>query len=195
MTTTMTLPLTKSEAVAVALEAAPDVPTVFTTGYIARIGAAADRRNHFYMTGSMGLALSLGTGIALRSRRTTLVVDGDGSLLMNPVGLVAAAEDPDLPLIQLVLDDGVYASTGGQRAPGSLVDLPGWARACGFARIHAVDSAQALAEALRGELLNPPAPVFIHCTVTADTTPPPPRVTDHLEGITARFSDFLQPQG
>ncbi|MGW0423854.1 thiamine pyrophosphate-dependent enzyme [Streptomyces sp. NPDC003015] len=186
--------LTKTAAVTVALAAAPDLPTVFTTGYISRIGATVERHNHFYMTGSMGLALSLGTGIAMSSRRTTLVVDGDGSLLMNPVGLVMAGAQPDLPLIQLVLDDGVYASTGGQRSPGRCVDLSGWARASGFTRIHTVDSEEGLARTLREELANPPAPVFVRCLVTADATQPPPRVTDQLEGITLRFSEFLQPQ-
>ncbi|GHE35655.1 thiamine pyrophosphate-dependent enzyme [Streptomyces vinaceus] len=186
--------LTKTAAVTVALAQAPGLPTVFTTGYAARIGAAAGGHNHFYMTGSMGLALSLGTGIAMHSRRTTLVVDGDGSLLMNPVGLVMAGARPDLPLIHLVLDDGAYASTGGQRSPGDSVDLPGWARACGFSRVHTVGSEEALAAVLREELRNPPAPVFVQCRVTSDTTAPPPRVTDDLEGITARFSEFLAPQ-
>ncbi|WP_316529390.1 thiamine pyrophosphate-dependent enzyme [Kitasatospora brasiliensis] len=179
---------------AVALAVAPDLPTVFTTGFISRIGAATERRNHFYMTGSMGLALSLGTGVALSSGRTTLVVDGDGSLLMNPVGLIMAGAAPDLPLIQLVLDDGVYDSTGGQCSPGRQVDLPGWARACGFSHVHTVDTETGLKRALRLELEQPGAPVFVHCLVTPDTAPPPPRVTDHLEGITARFSEFLQPQ-
>ncbi|GAA3169009.1 thiamine pyrophosphate-dependent enzyme [Streptomyces ramulosus] len=186
--------MTKTSAVAVALATAHGLPTVFTTGFISRIGAASAQPNHFYMTGSMGLALSLGTGIALASRRTTLVVDGDGSLLMNPVGLITAGALPDLPLIQLVLDDGVYDSTGGQCSPGRSVDLPAWARACGFSRTHTVDSEEGLEKTLRHELENPDAPVFVHCLVTADTAPPPPRVTDDLEGITARFSEFLQPQ-
>ncbi|MFD3416341.1 thiamine pyrophosphate-dependent enzyme [Streptomyces decoyicus] len=186
--------VSKTSAVAIALATAPGIPTVFTTGFISRIGAAAEQRNHFYMTGSMGLALSLGTGIAMSSHRATLVVDGDGSLLMNPVGLIMAGAVQDLPLIQLVLDDGVYDSTGGQFSPGRSVDMPAWAQACGFSRIHTVDSEEGLEQTLRLELEDLAAPVFLHCLVTSDTTSPPPRVTDHLEGITARFSEFLQPQ-
>src|SRR4051812_50205137 len=98
--------MSKTSAVAVALATAPGIPTVFTTGFISRIGAAAEQRNHFYMTGSMGLALSLGTGIALSSRQATLVVDGDGSLLMNPVGLIMAGGGGGPPPGPLILCGG-----------------------------------------------------------------------------------------
>ncbi|WP_420341080.1 thiamine pyrophosphate-dependent enzyme [Streptomyces xinghaiensis] len=84
------------------------------------------------MTGSMGLALSIGTGLAWETRRTTLVVDGDGSLLMNPSGLVAVGAAPGLPLVHLVLDDGRYDSTGGQLTPGRTTALIAWARASGI---------------------------------------------------------------
>ncbi len=122
----------KSAAIAEILASAPGVPTVFTTGFASRVAASMDDRpSHFYMTGSMGLALALGIGVAMSSGRTTIVVDGDGSLLMNPAALLATGAAPELPVIHIVLDDGVYASTGGQPTPGERADLAGLATASG----------------------------------------------------------------
>jgi thiamine pyrophosphate-dependent acetolactate synthase large subunit-like protein len=81
------VPFDKSAAIAEILAAAPQVPTVFAS----RVAASMDDRpDHFYMTGSMGLALAVGTGVTRASGQPTIVVDGDGSLLMNPATLLAA---------------------------------------------------------------------------------------------------------
>jgi sulfopyruvate decarboxylase subunit beta len=48
-----------------------------------------DRDENFYMIGSMGLASSIGFGLALaRPDKKVVVIDGDGSLLMNMGSLV-----------------------------------------------------------------------------------------------------------
>lgn len=108
-------PMNKVQAVGTVIERTPSRPVLFTTGYTCRIAKhIADRDNHFYMTGSMGLVSSIGVGIALSSGRSTVVVDGDGSLLMNPAGLITAGSMPHLPLLHVVMDDARYASTGGR---------------------------------------------------------------------------------
>jgi thiamine pyrophosphate-dependent acetolactate synthase large subunit-like protein len=81
------------------------------------------------MTGSMGLVASVGTGLALATGLVTVVVDGDGSLLMNPVGLIIAGA-AQVPLLHLVLDDGQYAWTGGQPVPAGHTDSMRWRRLC-----------------------------------------------------------------
>ena len=47
-----------------------------------------DSSTHFYMLGSMGLASSIGLGLAMSSNRKVVVFDGDGSVLMNFGSLV-----------------------------------------------------------------------------------------------------------
>ncbi len=47
--------------------------------------------SNFYMLGSMGMATPIGLGIALASSKEVFVIDGDGSLLMNPGTLATAA--------------------------------------------------------------------------------------------------------
>lgn len=182
----------KTTAVSVALAAAPDLPAVFTTGYTARIAAAlGDRPNHFHMTGSMGLALPVGVGVALASGRLTLVVDGDGSLLMNPGGLISAGALPDLPLVHLVLDDGLYASTGGQPSPGGSVDMCAWAAATGIGAVSHVATPDTLRQVLTSAVAHCAGPVFVHCVVGPDTEPPPARVTSQLHEIAERFTRHL----
>jgi sulfopyruvate decarboxylase subunit beta len=55
----------KADAISAVIDATPDTPVIFSTGYACRIAnSIADRPNYFYMTGSMGLAANIGTGIA-----------------------------------------------------------------------------------------------------------------------------------
>ncbi|MFC9117907.1 thiamine pyrophosphate-dependent enzyme [Streptomyces sp. NPDC057092] len=181
--------LLKTPAIAAALRALPEALTVFTTGYTSRIGASlGERANHFYMTGSMGMAACVGIGIALATQRTTMVLDGDGSVLMNPGGLISAAGAKNIGLIHVVLDDGCYDSTGGQASPAPKVDLVGWARSAGFSSVHVVGTAEELTRVLRRVGDRPAAPVFVRCMVRPDSTPPPPRITDDLPSVARRFT-------
>lgn len=90
--------MNKTAVIRALIEATSTDPIIFTTGYSCRIARnVADRPNHFYMTGSMGLAASIGTGIALSTGRLVVVVDGDGALAMNPGCLLTAGALPTFP--------------------------------------------------------------------------------------------------
>jgi len=92
-----------------------------------------DQPSNFYMLGSMGMATPIGLGISLSSKRDVIVIDGDGSLLMNPGTLgTAAAFAPD-NLTILAIDNSSYGSTGGQATlTGSCADLELIARGFGI---------------------------------------------------------------
>ena len=62
-----------------------DAIIVSANGYISRdLFEACDKTNNFYMIGSMGLASSIGLGIALKHpNKKIFVFDGDGNILMN----------------------------------------------------------------------------------------------------------------
>ena len=98
-------------------------PVVHANGYICRESfAVKDRPENFYMIGSMGLASSIGLGVALaRPARPTVVFDGDGNLLMSLGILPMVGGGPVMGrgrpanLSHVVFDNGVYGSTGGQR--------------------------------------------------------------------------------
>jgi phosphonopyruvate decarboxylase len=98
------------------------VDLVQTTPIIASLGhpaydlfAAGDRPANFYTWGSMGLASSIGLGLAMaQPRRRVVVLDGDGSLLMNLGSLATIGWTRPVNLILVVWDNQSYATTGGQ---------------------------------------------------------------------------------
>jgi thiamine pyrophosphate-dependent acetolactate synthase large subunit-like protein len=77
-----------------------DEVCVHANGYVSRAGhAARDTDRCFYMIGSMGLASSIGLGLALAEpAKRILVLDGDGNVLMNTGTLctIAGAAPPNL---------------------------------------------------------------------------------------------------
>lgn len=185
--------MNKEEAIAEVIRAAAAHPIIFTTGFSCRIARAVDDRpNHFYMTGSMGLAANIAMGITLSSGLPVVIVDGDGSLTMNPSCLLAIGAAPDLPLLHLVLDDGRYESTGGQHVPSRSADFPGLAAAAGYLGITRVERIPELS-AVIGAWAGSPKTVFAHCILdTQQETVPPPRIEPDLPGLQARFSQYLK---
>ena len=74
-----------------------------------------DREKNFYMIGSMGLASSIGLGLALaKPDKDIVVIDGDGALLMNMGSLVTINACRPRNLTWIVINNGAYGSTGNQ---------------------------------------------------------------------------------
>ena len=112
--------------------------------------ACGDRDLNFYMFGSMGLASSIALGLALRTERTVVTLDGDGSLLMNPNALLEIARTAPKNLIVVCLDNGAYGSTGSQASAALRhVDMQALARASGIRRSYKVCTKAGLVEAFR----------------------------------------------
>jgi thiamine pyrophosphate-dependent acetolactate synthase large subunit-like protein len=135
---------------------------VACNGMIGReLYTVAERPGNFYMIGSMGLAASIGLGLARRQPgRRVLVLDGDGNVLMGlgALGNVAQAAPPNLR--HLVFDNGVHGSTGGQRTISGAVPLEEVARACGYRRAARVADPAAL-EAALATLWDEPGPAML----------------------------------
>ncbi|WP_216207595.1 thiamine pyrophosphate-dependent enzyme [Amycolatopsis aidingensis] len=181
--------MNKTTAIGAVLAATTDEPIVFTTGYACRIARhLGDRQGNFYMTGSMGLACAIGTGVALETARTTVIVDGDGSVLMNPACLVTAGALATLPLVHVLLDDGSYASTGGQQVPSARADLCALALASGYRMAADTAGDAEFAELLRTELATGNGPVLLRCVLTEPDPPVPPRIDLHLPAHAHRFT-------
>ena len=80
----------------------------------AELQSLGHRPNFFYLQHAMGLASSLGLGIALsRPELQVIVFDGDGSLLMNLGGLTTLARYRPRNLIHVVFDNESLLSVGG----------------------------------------------------------------------------------
>ncbi|WP_069802781.1 thiamine pyrophosphate-dependent enzyme [Thermogemmatispora onikobensis] len=100
----------------------------------AELYALGHRPNFFYMEHSMGLASSLGLGLALSlPEQQVIVLDGDGSLLMNLGTLTTLARYRPSNLLHIVFDNSSLVSIGGfPTATASGADLAAMARAAGM---------------------------------------------------------------
>jgi thiamine pyrophosphate-dependent acetolactate synthase large subunit-like protein len=151
---------------------AGDAPIVASLGHPAYdLYAAGDRPANFYTWGSMGLASSIGLGLAMaRAELTVFVLDGDGSLLMNLGSLATIAWTKPSNLVLVVVDNQEYGTTGGQQtATAHGADLEGAAKALGITRtatIRTRDAFQGAIARTRAE----PGPWLIVAKVTE--TPP-----------------------
>ncbi len=166
-----------------------DALVVHANGFISRESyALANRPQNFYMIGSMGLASSIGLGLALaQPRRRVVVFDGDGNVLMNLGSLAMAAALRPRNYLHVCFDNAVYASTGNQRTVSSQVPLESVAAAAGYAAAARLDSAPALA-ALFSEWLRLDGPRFLLARVDADAEERPlPRVEPAPEILAESF--------
>jgi sulfopyruvate decarboxylase subunit beta len=144
------------EAIALAAEAAAaqDALLICNIGFPSReLFSVRDRPENFYMLGSMGLASSIGLGLALaRPERKVMVLDGDGSVLMNLGTLATIAHHAPENYLLVILDNGCYGSTGSQPTCTHLgTDLFALAKAAGVQKVRAVERAENLSEALQGQ--------------------------------------------
>ena len=116
----------------------------------------------FPMMGCMGKASSIGLGLALaRPERKVLVLDGDGSLLMNLGSLVTISDKAPRNLYHFVFENGVYAVTGGQPVPGEgKASFQGMAREAGYAAAYEFDDTEELATNI-DSVLEQKGPVLI----------------------------------
>lgn len=73
-----------------------------------------DRNGNFYMTGSLGQVSAIGLGLSRYTEKQIIVLDGDGSLLMNPGILPLISNYSRNNLTIICLDNGTFGSTGDQ---------------------------------------------------------------------------------
>jgi sulfopyruvate decarboxylase subunit beta len=95
------------------------------------------RALNYYSVGAMGLGPSHALGLALgRPDKRIVVLDGDGSLLMNLGSLVTIAAAAPKNLVHFVCQNENYEANGGHPLPNPTVDFAGLARSAGYAHVH-----------------------------------------------------------
>jgi sulfopyruvate decarboxylase beta subunit len=130
--------LTRHEIIKASLPFLKEKIVVSNIGYPSReLYQLYHQPTNFYMLGSLGLASSIGLGIALCSPRNVVVIDGDGSLLANLGSLATIAHVAPPNLTILAIDNGVHGSTGNQpTATSSCVDLAETAKGLGLRQVY-----------------------------------------------------------
>ncbi len=122
---------------------------------------------NFQVSGAMGYASSVGLGVALACPdKKVIVLDGDGSLLMNLGTLVTIANMSPPNLVHIVLENGVYELPGNVPIPAKdKVSLSGFARDAGLSKVNEIDNLLDFRERLPA-LLREPGPIFVDLKVT-----------------------------
>lgn len=145
----------------------------------------ADDRN-IILLGSMGSAGALGLGLAVaRPSDKIMVLDGDGSLLMQLGTLVTVGHVAPENFYHLVFENGVYQTSGDQPVPGyGRSDLCEIARASGYAQVVRCQTIEDI-EAL-SEVFAQPGPAFVSLIISGQGDmapydgPKPPHFSDQL---------------
>lgn len=153
--------------------------------------ALHDRDLNYYMFGSMGLVSSIGLGLALKSKRRVVVLDGDGSLLMNPNALVEIARMDPSNLTIVALDNGAYGSTGSQETlTAKFLDLELLARGCGIENTVKVHTKEGVENAF-SSALDADGATFIHVVLRPGNSDSP-NIPHTPAEVTERFMCALQ---
>ena len=111
---------------------------------------------------SMGGHASFALGLALAQPEQRVVLfDSEGDLLMGMGALPTIAEKAPKNLYHFMLDNGVYATTGGQPVPNA--DVMAYdvvAQGCGYPTTYAIDNLEDFTNQIE-EILSQPGPVFV----------------------------------
>src|SRR3954447_24715406 len=161
------------------------------------VPGAIEDSNHIDIVGAMGSASSIALGIALaQPQKKVIVMDGDGSLLMQLGSLVTIAGAAPENLYHFVFENGVYATSGGQPLPAEgRLDFEMLARGAGFAHAARFDDASAFRAALP-ELLNRRGPVFVTLQIAPEVgVPSGTRSALMGEQMKALRKQFVDPEG
>ena len=123
---------------------------ISSTGMISReLFTIRDAPQNFYMLGSMGLACSIGLGLALSlPEKQIIVIEGDGSILMNMGSMATIGHFAPKNLTHIVLDNEAHDSTGGQASVSNTVKLEEIAHTSGYQLAQRVDSEKGLRKAI-----------------------------------------------
>jgi thiamine pyrophosphate-dependent acetolactate synthase large subunit-like protein len=170
-----------------------DEVRVHANGFLSRAAfGARDTDACFYMIGSMGLAASIGLGVALaRPDRRVIVFDGDGNVLMNLGALATIATASPSNLLHVCFDNSAHASTGGQPTVSDRVALDEMARAAGYRWTARVESASELDAVLPG-FLEGDGPAFLLVRIALGAAGSPgPRIPWTPPEMTARLRRVL----
>lgn len=167
---------------------------VSTTGLTSReIYKKHDSKQNFYMVGSMGLASSIGLGIAMNNRnKDIVVVEGDASLLMNLGSLATIGNESPENFVHIVLDNQAYGSCSGEPSASKKINLAVLAKESGYKQVFSVSTDDELTKAIQTKG-GKKGPMFILAKINLDGSRDLPRPLD-LPLITKRFKHFLNPE-
>ncbi len=124
----------RSEAIQIICNSLKNQPIISANGFPSRdLFGVFDKKSNFYMIGSMGLASSIGLGVAIKNpRKKIFVFDGDGNILMNLGSLTTIGALKPKNLVHFVFDNQAHESTGGQPTNSERINIGKIAKATNY---------------------------------------------------------------
>ncbi|GII97041.1 thiamine pyrophosphate-dependent enzyme [Sinosporangium siamense] len=182
------------EALRVLADLTSGHPVVVTCAATSReLAAVKDSDNHLYLLDAMGLAGSVATGLALSvppNAPKVVCIEGDGSLLMNPNVLPTGGYLAPPNLLLVLLDNGVYGSTGALPTYSARVNLARLAEAAAWIT-RSTDSVEGLRAAFE-ELCGIDGPAFLYARIEEGNAHDVAKLLIDPVTITTRFSRWLR---
>ena len=178
----------RKEAIELCLDEIKEQPIIAANGFISRdLFNAKDRNTNFYMIGSMGLASSIGLGVALKTpKKKIFVFDGDGNILMNLGSLTTIGSLKPKNLIHMVFDNSVHESTGSQPTNTNFVSIEKIAKACNYNHTFTVKTKNNFEKVLR-KTKKLKGPIMIVVKIQQSDTERSGRINISPVGIKERF--------
>ena len=154
------------------------------------LAGTGDRPQNFYIWNSLGMAPSIGLGLALvQSTQKVIVLDGDGSTLMNLGAFPTIARIAPSNLMHIIWDNGQYQLTGGQlTATATVTDLVAMGKGAGIKKAVEIRSLTEFKAGL-GTWLSEPGPWLI--VAKTDDSPAPARPPKDPVQIKLRFMEAI----
>jgi phosphonopyruvate decarboxylase len=134
----------------------------------------------FYMVGGMGHTASVALGFSLSSKKKTVCIDGDGSLLMHLGSIKTAGSFASKNFKYIVLNNNSHDSVGGQNTYANDIDFEKLSKSLGFKKFYSIKSDKNLKvniqNFLKGTTLN-----FLEVKVSNSKIKKLPRPTDLIK--------------
>jgi|SRR3989344_2487619 len=142
----------------------------------------------FYIVGSMGHALAIALGVSPNTKKKIVVLDGDGGALMHAGGMASIDRFKNKNIIYVVLDNGSYESTGGQKTVSEKVDFLKLSTSFGFSKFYEAKTSKELKNSIK-KTLKLREPSFLHIKISNSNGEASKRVSDKYscETIKTRF--------
>lgn len=159
-----TLEMTRFDAIQEIKDKSRKAIFISSTGFPTRDSFNVKDTPDFYIVGSMGHALAVAVGVAPHTKKKVIVLDGDGGALMQAGGFASLNPQKNKNILYIVLDNGIFESTGGQIAPSAHINFIKLANAFGFPKSYSVKTRKDLENKLKKALSNTSS-TFLHVSV------------------------------
>jgi len=180
----------RKEAMKIILEQIDSSPIISANGFMSRdLFELKEKNSNFYMIGSMGLASSIGLGVALKNPgKKIFVFDGDGNILMNLGSLVTIGYLQPKNMVHIIFDNNSHESTGGQPTSSSKIDISKFGDICNY-KIFTIKNKNSLKNCLKKiEKINKSIMIVIKVSTSKERST---RVSLEPEFIKKRFMDSM----